>query len=238
MHFPALFSIQLINRIIDSDALGKLLQPFANRVDTRLSELGIINQAFQFAAINNVEGDYFEFGLYRGKTFRFAHRMKRRYKFGKMILWGFDSFQGLPEITDERDNIWRQGAFHCSESELRAILKKHRFKEDEYVLVPGFYKDSLNDLLHERLNGRTSSVVYIDCDLYESTAQVLAFIERYLVNGTIVCFDDFYNYKGASDQGEQKALAEFLEHHPSINFIPYLYYSPLGRSFIVRRSHA
>jgi len=225
----------LAKKVVDSAAFLRLAEVFDRHCDNRISELGMLSQAFEFKKINAVEGDYFEFGLWRGKTFCHAHRMKRRYRQNDMMFWGFDSFEGLPEIDDPAHNIWSKGGFACSEAELRNILRRHGFSEREYGLIPGFYKESLNDSVHARLQGRKAAVVYIDCDLYSSTVEVLAFVHRYLQNGTIACFDDFYNYKGAPDQGEQKALSEFQVAHPELQFLPYLDYAPLGKSFIVRR---
>ena len=54
------------------------------------------------------------------------------------------------------------------------------------------------------------------------------------MDGTVVCFDDYYNYKGNPMQGEQRAVSEFLARHQDVTFIPWFDYSPLGKSFIVR----
>lgn len=228
----ALVNLAIIT--LDSRVALRILDVLDARSANRMSELGMIRQAFEFKAINRVNGDYFEFGLWKGKTFCYAHNMKRRFSQEGMMLFGFDSFQGLPETDDQKDNIWRTGAFACSEKELRQILHRNRFQNKEYDLIGGFYEESLNEALHQRLSGRKAAIVYVDCDLYTSTARVLDFIRRYLVNGSIVCFDDFFHYKGAPDQGEQKALSEFLQAHSDIEFIPYMHYSPLGKSFIVR----
>lgn len=223
-----------IRSLVDSRIVDRLLQVFDHRSDNRMTERGMLSHAFEFKRFNEVDGDYFEFGLWRGKTFLYAHRMRRRYRQEKMLLWGFDSFEGLPGIGDERDNVWRQGQFACGEDEFRGILRRNGVRETDYQLVKGFYQDSLNEQLHTTMAGRRAAIVYIDCDLYESTKQVLAFLRRYLVNGSIVCFDDFYNYKGAPDQGEQRALTEFLAEDSRFSFLPYLDYAPLGKSFIVR----
>lgn len=221
-------------QILDSKLVLRMLEALDARSANRMSELGMIRQAFEFKTINQVDGDYFEFGLWRGKTFCYAHSMKRRFRQDGMKLFGFDSFKGLPETDDQKDNIWSKGAFACGEMELRQILHQNGFLDKEYNLVGGFYEESLNEALHQLLMGRKAAIVYIDCDLYTSTVQVLNFIHRYLVNGSIVCFDDFFHYKGAPDQGEQKALSEFLHAHCDVKFIPYMNYSPLGKSFIVR----
>ena len=67
---------------------------------------------------------------------------------------------------------------------------------------------------------------------------VLDWVKIYLQNGTVVLFDDFYHYKGNPDQGEQKALREFCELHPDMQFMPWSNYAPVGKSFIVHREAA
>jgi hypothetical protein len=115
-------------------------------------------------------------------------------------------------------------------------LASRGVRSDEYEVVAGYYRDSLNDDLHRRLAGRKAAIVNIDCDLYGSTVSALSFVERYLDDGTIVCFDDFYHYKGNPEQGEQRALTGFLQAHPQLTFIPWMDFAPVGRSFIVRRT--
>lgn len=224
----------VVKKFIDTEWFARIMEVLDHRSDNRMTELGMLSQAFEFIKINEVPGDYLEFGLWRGKTFGYAHRMKHRYGRHDMKLWGFDSFQGLPDTGEHHDNIWYKGQFACSRPEFEAILKSRGVQSSEYELVEGFYSESLNDVTHRRLSGRKAAIVYIDCDLYDSTVEVLDFIQPYLVNGSIICFDDFYNYKGDPEQGEQKALADFMQRETDICFISYMAYAPLGKSFICR----
>ncbi|MDN5881363.1 MAG: TylF/MycF family methyltransferase [Nitrosospira sp.] len=220
--------------MVDAEWVARVIEVLDRRSDNRMTELGMLSQAFEFAKINEVPGDYFEFGLWRGKTFAYAHRMKRRYGQHGMKLWGFDSFQGLPATEEHPDNIWYEGQFACTRPEFEGILASRGIRSSEYELIEGFYNESLNDVAHGRLSGRKAAVIYVDCDLYDSTIQVLNFIQPYVVSGSIICFDDFYNYKGDPEQGEQRALADFLQQETHLYLIPYLDYAPLGKSFICR----
>ena len=40
----------------------------------------------------------------------------------------------------------------------------------------------------------------VDCDLYQSTVPVLAFLADLLQDGTVVLFDDWYCFREADDQ--------------------------------------
>ncbi len=225
---------EIFKRIFDNVGARYLLDRSDEISNNVMGKRGMLYRAFQYALINEVPGDYFEFGVYQGQSFLMAHHMKQRFRMDEMKLWGFDSFAGLPEIDDAADNTWSRGEYACSLDEFRRILARGGVKKNEYELIPGYFDRSLNDGLHRKLDGRTASVVYVDCDLYTSTVLVLNFVKRYLGNGTIVCFDDFYHYRGNPDQGEQRALSEFLQHNKMFTFIPWAEYSPVGKSFIVR----
>ncbi|GAH13307.1 unnamed protein product, partial [marine sediment metagenome] len=56
-------------------------------------------------------------------------------------------------------------------------------------------------------NGKLS-FIHIDCDLYESTLDVLEYCKDYLQQGTVILFDDWYAFKGDNNSGERKAFKE------------------------------
>ena len=94
---------EFVKRVIDAEWVARVIEVLDRGSDNRMTELGMLGQAFEFAKINQVPGDYLEFGLWRGKTFSYAYRMMHRYRRGDMKLWGFDSFQGLPDTGDHPD---------------------------------------------------------------------------------------------------------------------------------------
>lgn len=227
--------MKFLQGLMNSPHALRLLEVLDRRSENRMTEFGMLAQAFEFVKINGVRGDYFEFGVWQGKTFAYARTMARRYRVRPVMFRAFDSFAGLPPVdTKANHEVWTEGQFACSKPEFERILASKGFQPEEYELVEGFYDQSLNDALIGRLTkaGVKAAIVYVDCDLYESTVPVLRFIRHFLQDGTIVCFDDYYNYRGLPGHGEQKALAEFLQDNPGVRLIPYMAYSPLGQSFI------
>ncbi|MEO8372396.1 MAG: TylF/MycF/NovP-related O-methyltransferase [Candidatus Solibacter sp.] len=225
----------VLKRLVNSLPMLRLIRRCEALSENRLAERGMIAQAFEFIRLNQIRGDYLEFGLWQGKTFLHARRMKKLYGIDDMHLWGFDSFHGLPAVPGTSAGIWTGGQFACTQQNFTAIMASQGLEREEYTLVPGFYDTSLNAAQHAAMKGRKAALVYIDCDLYESTVPVMNFIEPYLITGTIVCFDDFFCYAGSPEYGEQRALGEFLETHPDLTFQRYLTYCPVGQSFIVNR---
>jgi hypothetical protein len=120
------------------------------------------------------EGDILEFGVYRGESLLYlAERCPGRQ------VYGFDSFEGLP------DDWWaRPKGFFKTDPPL--------IDRPNLRLVKGLFQESLPRFLAE-WSGR-AALVHVDCVLYESTrACLLPILSRCQV-GTVVIFDEYYNY--------------------------------------------
>jgi hypothetical protein len=72
------------------------------------------------------------------------------------------------------------------------------------VLIKGWIQDTLPDFLN---NIKTINFIHMDIDTYESTYFVLKNIKPYLNNGSIIIFDELYNYIGW-EENEYRALTE------------------------------
>jgi hypothetical protein len=134
--------------------------------------------------------------------------------------WGFDSFKGLPEPITEELGVFHEGQFDYEMTQVNKNLTKNKVDLTKIKLVPGFYEESLSDELRNQLVSENFkvSVLYLDCDLYESTLCVLNFIEEFLQSGTVICFDDWYSYGAHKDKGQPRAVVEFLQNHPGVKF--------------------
>ena len=130
-----------------------------------------------------------EFGVFSGTTLRIIADKR-----GGQKVYGFDSFEGLPEA-------WRSdfpaGAFAVNEPP----------QVDGAELVIGWFDATLPRFL-ERHPGPVD-FLHIDCDLYSSTKTVLDLVGSRLRPGSIVMFDEYFNYPGW-EQHEAKAWDEFL----------------------------
>jgi hypothetical protein len=126
-----------------------------------------------------------EFGVGSGESLR----LFAKYRF----MFGFDSFRGLP--TDWREG-YPKGMFACEPPE---IHNTWLFVGDFADTVPKFVA-----------MGKPVGFVHIDCDLYSSTAQALT-IAPLLVNGSIILFDEYYNYDGWEDHEHQALMDSGIE---------------------------
>ena len=193
----------------------------------------MINMAFGYCANNKISGDYAEFGVFRGHTTIEAWKAARRHSISDMRFWLFDSFEGLPEVAGhDAGGPFVTGEFSFGRSEYERNLKSSGVDFSRLQIVPGFFDQTLAGLETDR----KFSVVWIDCDLYESTIPVLEWLTDKLVDGAVICFDDWFTFSGRPDKGEQKATAEWLASNPSISLMPYRDFHWAGKSFLFHKN--
>jgi Macrocin-O-methyltransferase (TylF) len=135
---------------------------------------------------------YLEFGVYEGESIKYWSKLLRH---PDSRLHGFDSFEGLPESFDDRSGQ-TLGAFD--------VNGQLPFVDDLRVTFhKGWFADTLPEFdmpPHDQL------VITLDADLYSSTKTVLQHLDKWIVPGTFVYFDDF-----AHMEHEPKAFDEYLQ---------------------------
>jgi hypothetical protein len=76
------------------------------------------------------------------------------------------------------------------------------------TIVDGPYEQTLPEFKAQ--HPEPIALLYLDTTIYSSTATVLDLLEDQLATGTIIVFDEYFNYPGWQD-GEFRAWAEFVE---------------------------
>jgi len=164
-------------------------------------------------------GNYYEFGLAGGFTFKRAHQaideIARDLGFAGTTelgvkMFGFDSFEGLPNPGQwDRRSGWEQGTFSTGQDTFERNMDDAKVPRGAYQLVPGFYETSLTKALRAELEDQKPSIVMMDCDFYTSTTTALEWLRPLLRDGTMFIFDDIWAYMGHPDFGELRAIREF-----------------------------
>lgn len=188
-----------------------------------------------FVKSTNVAGDYLEFGVFKGSTFVEAYQMAKGKKLDSMKFFALDSFEGLPEVKGIDVGQFQKGEYSASLELFMSNLKQSGVDFNRVEIVPGWFNETLNAETKKKLGMKFAAVVWIDCDLYESTVRVLDFVTDLLVDGTIIVFDDWFFFKGNPNRGEQRAFREWLAKHPEIKASEYHKYFWHGNSFIIHK---
>ncbi len=158
-----------------------------------------------------LKGMYCEFGVYQGKTINYIAS-----KTGATVH-GFDSFEGLPEN-------WRPGfaAGFFEVAGLPGVRPNVR-------LYKGWFKDSLPRFA--KSHPEPLAFGHLDADLYSSTRDVFEALGDRIVAGTILQFDEFFNYPGWQG-GEFRAFDEFCKARQAE--VEYIGYVPNDEQVAVR----
>ncbi len=159
-------------------------------------------------AINEApNGQFCEFGVYKGGSIRFiANKIKSQ------VIHGFDSFEGLPEN-------WRGGAGNAQKGAFSIDGKLPKVPKN-VTLHKGLFNETIPRWMNE--HSGSIALIHMDCDLYSSTKTVLSYLQPRIQPGTIIVFDEYFNYPNWQ-QHEFKAFREFTEEYGII--YDYLSYS-------------
>ena len=234
--------------------IRKLAQRIFNRVtrnllpdiNSRLSALEYRSFNRRFYAIEQcadylvgaqVDGDYLEFGVYKGDTFSHAYQWMSSH-FKNMQFIAFDSFEGLPKPQGIDDSGGYASNFHetefsCSQDEFRNHILSKGVDLKKVKMVAGWFDKTLLPEKANEYGVHKIAVAWVDCDLYESTVPVLSFITPYLAIGSVIIFDDWRCYRNHPDFGEQRACREWLETNKKIKLSELFSFGWNGIAFTV-----
>ena len=136
---------------------------------------------------------WLEFGVASGKTINYISN------FTKDKVYGFDSFEGLPEK-------WRDGYDKGSFSTNGSLP----IVNNNVNLVKGWFNETLPNFI--KTHNKKISFIHMDADLYSSTKYIFDNLKEYIDNDCIIVFDELVNYRDFNNgkNGELEAFYEFI----------------------------
>jgi predicted O-methyltransferase YrrM len=146
-------------------------------------------------SLDRPEGLVLELGVYTGSSIA-----KIASANPDATVYGFDSFEGLPESWGRPDANYDQGVF--------SLQKKLPRVPANVRLIAGWFDETLPKFASEHA-GETISFLHIDCDIYSSTRCVFEHLGPMLRSGSIIVFDELLNYP-TFEKHEIKAFFEWL----------------------------
>jgi len=169
------------------------------------------------------KGLWLEFGVFTGRSIEQLSRKAPK------EIFGFDSFEGLPEYWDKNNP---KGCYGLGGKippgyiigENHSMFSNNHPQNwkpwpENVKLIKGLFEDTLPKFLKE--NNENVAFVHIDGDLYSSAKTVFDHLRQRFQRGTIILFDELLDYDQYKEH-EIKAFAEFLI-NSNFDFIPLLY---------------
>ncbi len=161
-------------------------------------------------AVSITSGYYIEMGVGTGRTINFIAALNPTKK-----IYGFDSFEGLPTDWDKGDKLVKAGTFASKRKDVKLPLVKN------VIVYKGLFKEVLPKFKKQVLKNNAIALLHIDCDTYQSTKDSLKLLADNIMPGTIIVFDEFYNYP-RFEEHEWKAFQEFIkEKHLNVQYLAY-----------------
>jgi O-methyltransferase len=171
-----LTAFDVLNANVDFEAFGRTARLKAELFPDRTALFRWLNES-----LNDQPIDYLEFGVAAGDSIRLWSGLNRH---PDSRFFGFDTFEGLPEDwtrTKPAGTFDNEGRFPD-------------IPDERVTFVKGLFQSTLYEFLGE-FAPRGRLVVHVDCDLYSAALFCLSVLDRRLVPGSLVLFDEFYGLR-------------------------------------------
>eukprot|EP00741_Cyanophora_paradoxa_P015404 tig00020878_g14868.t1 len=151
-----------------------------------------VQQLLESCLRDGVPGDFVEAGVWRGGTCIVARAVLKAYGVKDRSVWVADSFEGLPEPTQEVDKVMHSmpaicaaGHLRADEADVRRNFERFGLLDDQVKFLKGWFDRSLPGPIKQL------AVLRLDGDYYESTYPVLEALYPLLSPGGYVIVDDW-----------------------------------------------
>jgi len=215
----------------------RLITALPPPIEHNIEKTRAIKKAFYFAFLEQIEGDYLEFGTYEGTSLIAAFESDKKFRTAgtpPRTFWGFDSFEGFKYFdSQDRHPFFKEGEFASGYEQTQRRIAKHFKDRAKWQLVKGYFEDTLQHKTASEFEIDKISVALIDCDLGTPALLALNFMAPALQNGTILILDDFFAYGGSQKSGVAGAFLQFQRQHQHLVFRRILDYGHGGQGFVV-----
>jgi O-methyltransferase len=191
----------------ETDLLKKV-QPYTLLSPGKLSNL---RRLAKLVNEQGVEGDFVECGTYKGGSAAMLSTMLPPSRH----LWLYDSFQGMPPVTERDGEGAKSAVGKCvaAEADVVEALSVFGLPDSQYTIREGWFKDTFKETLPQKV-----ALLHCDADWYDSVILVLETFYSRIPAGGCIILDDFGCWEGSREafydfcfKYELKPLIERLE---------------------------
>jgi hypothetical protein len=215
---------------------ARLIVAVPPAIEHNIEKTRAIKKAFYFAFLEQIAGDYLEFGVYEGTSLIAAFESDRKFRLpnAPRTFWGFDSFAGF-KYFDERDQhpFFLEGEFAGNYRQTERRIARHFKGQANWKLVKGYFEETLKNKCAPDFGIEKISVALIDCDLGTPALLALNFMAPALQNGSVLILDDYFAYGGSRAAGVAGAFQQFQREHPQWVFRRLFDYGHGGQGFVL-----
>jgi hypothetical protein len=231
-----------------ADLILNVWQRIPGAVDHNLEKARVLKRIFWHLNVDQVKGDYVEFGVAMGHSMRSAE-MAERTSHSRPLginrierrLIGFDTFTGFSSNSElDTHPTWSGSNFNASYQRVCRRFRRHLNKR---IFLNETNACDLNTRAFDQMYKPadlglrdSAAIVLLDMDLYEPTFEALKYLTPILQQGTFLIFDEYYAFAGRTDRGEAKALNDWLTLNPAFSVRDFSAYGSGGRVFVLNQT--
>jgi O-methyltransferase len=174
-----------------------------------LKRMSHLQSCVERVLCEDVPGDLMETGVWRGGAIILMRAVLKAYGVTERVVWGADSFAGLPPPTlaaDREDRAFDVSGLsylRVSLEDVRAAFERFGLWDEQVRLLQGWFKDTLPGAPVERL-----ALLRLDGDMYESTLDALRPLYPKVSPGGFVIVDDYHGWQGCKLAVDEFRLAK------------------------------
>ncbi len=211
-------------------------------IEHNIGKIGALKKAFYLANLENVPGDYVEFGMYEGTSFIGAfecHMRTRLPQTAARAFWGYDSFSGFKYSSDaDKHPFFREGEFTSSYQKTRDRIARHFRDRAKWTVTPGYVENTIGGRTALEFGIDKVAIAFIDVDLGKPACVALDFLRPALQPGSIIILDDYFFYHASVTRGVAGAFKDFRNRNPELAFRRLFDYGCGGQAFILAEGGA
>ena len=186
---------------IQTRILSFLIRNISGDYYDATSKYYVINNIWNNIKLDSIEGDYIEFGIFKGKSlFHSFSTAKKNKIIHNRIFWGLDSFEGFPT---ENHSFYTSKNFDVS---YEKVIKQFS-KYENIKIKKGYFSQSLNNKNISEIN--KIAFAFVDCDIYESSLDVFDFLKKRMTNGGFIMIDDYTSIDNNGNTISKSFLSNF-----------------------------
>jgi hypothetical protein len=204
------FDVERMAFLMAAQESAKFFMRHMRMAENHVTQEGLLEFAL---TKRTIPGLTLEFGVSSGVTFRVICETTE----GK--AYGFDTFNGLPE---DWSHYQRTGRYTCNGKHPENLPANAE-------IIDGLFENTLPEFL--KAHPEMVSFVHVDCDIYPSAKTVLTALAPRFCPGTIIVFNEFFNYPGWKNH-EYKAFQEYIKYSKQ-NF-EYFAFASSGQAVAVK----
>ncbi len=136
-----------------------------------------------------LEGDFVECGVYKGGSAALISKLLP----ADCHAWLYDSFEGMPEVSEHDDSEAKQWEGECVGrlDDAVQIMSEASIPLERFTIRKGWFEDTFKEPLPKQVQ-----YLHVDADWYDSVLLTLETFYPLVVDGGLIVLDDFGHWEG------------------------------------------